>query len=239
MKQIKLYLGTEHPCSYLPGRRANSAYVDPGMELDTRTYSRLAELGFRRSGDMAYRPHCRACKACVPVRIPVERFLPDRSQMRNLRANIDLAAAPRPAEFVEEHYRLFSRYQQARHREGGMGDSSPEDYLGFLGSRWANTSFVEFRAKDKLLAVAVVDRLENGLSAVYTFFDPDCAQRGMGTYVVLWQIGEARRLGLEWLYLGYWIKECRKMNYKSRYRPIEAFVGEHWLRFEKGEKIEF
>jgi arginine-tRNA-protein transferase len=212
--------------------------VDTSLSLDASTYSRLAEQGFRRSGDLVYRPHCLLCAACVPVRIPVARFAPDRSQRRVWRANADLAVNSMPAEFDEEHYRLFRRYLAARHDDGGMADSSPEDYAGFLCSRWADTRFVEFRSAKELLAVAVVDRLETGLSAVYTFFDPGHAERGLGTLAVLWQVGEARRLGLDWLYLGFWIEDCRKMSYKQHFRPLEARIGEQWRRFEKGEKIQ-
>jgi len=237
MKHIRLFRGAEHPCSYLPGLTACSAYADPGLALDVQTYSSLAAQGFRRSGDLVYRPHCAGCKACVPARIAVSRFAPDRSQRRALRDNAGLVATPKPAEFDEEHYRLFQRYLAARHDEGGMADSSPEDYMGFLGSRWADTGFVEFRLEKELLAVAVVDRLEAGLSAAYTFFDPDQAHRGLGTLAVLWQVGEARRLGLAWVYLGFWIAGCRKMNYKDRFRPLQVLVGGQWRSFEKGEKI--
>ena len=238
MRRIRLFSGAGHACSYLPGRDACSAYVDPGLALDAATYASLAAQGFRRSGDLVYRPHCQGCAACVPVRIPVARFAPDRSQQRCLRDNARVAATARPAEFDAAHYRLFRRYLAARHDDGGMADSSPEDYLGFLGSRWADTRFVEFRLEEKLLAVAVMDRLEAGLSAVYTFFDPAQSRLGLGTLAVLWQVGEARRLGLDWLYLGFWVKGCRKMSYKERFRPLQALAAGQWLTFEKGEKIQ-
>jgi arginine-tRNA-protein transferase len=237
MKQIQLFRGAEHPCSYLPGRAACSAYADPGLLLDVSTYSSLAAQGFRRSGDLVYRPHCPSCAACVPARIPVARFALNRSQQRNWRDNADVAVIPKSAEFDAEHYRLYQRYLAARHDDGGMADSSPEEYLGFLASRWADTQFVEFRVDGALLAVAVVDKLDTGLSAVYTFFDPERGERGLGTLAVLWQIAEARRLGLQWLYLGFWIEDCRKMNYKNRFRPMQALLGGRWLTFEKGEKI--
>lgn len=237
MKQIGLMLGDGHSCSYLSGRVARSAYVDTDLELDVPTYSRLAEQGFRRSGDLVYRPHCHACTACVPVRIPVARFSPDRSQLRNLRDNTGLTVIAKPAQFDEEHYRLFQHYLLSRHEDGGMADSSREDYIGFLGSNWADTRFVEFRSDKKLLAVAVVDRLDTGLSAVYTFFDPNQAARGLGTLAVLWQVGEARRLNLKWVYLGFWIDDCRKMNYKERFRPLQARIAGQWREYEKGGKI--
>ena len=202
------------------------------------TYSSLIARGFRRSGDMVYRPDCQHCSACKPVRIPVARFLPNRSQLRTLRLNADLTATPKPAEFAEEHYLLFKRYLAARHDDGGMADSTRQDYIEFVGSSWADTWFVEFRLQGTLVSVAVVDRLVNGLSAVYTFFDPSHAARGLGALAVLWQIGEAKRLRLDWLYLGYWIGACRKMNYKENYRPLEVMLVERWVAFEKGEKID-
>ena len=238
MRQIQLFGGPEHPCSYLPGQFSRSAYVDTRLKLDVPTYSTLAAQGFRRSGDLVYRPHCRSCSACVPMRLPVARFLPNRSQCRTLRINADLAIVPKAADFAEEHYRLFLCYLAARHDDGGMAGSSPQDYIGFLGSSWADTRFVEFRLQGRLVSVAIVDLLANGLSAVYTFFDPAYDERGLGTLAVLWQIEEARRLGLDWLYLGYWIGACRKMNYKDKFRPIEAMIGDRWVPFEKGKKID-
>jgi leucyl-tRNA---protein transferase len=238
LKRIRLFQGPAHACSYLPGRLAQSLYVDTGLILDPVTYSRLAEQGFRRSGDLVYRPDCPGCSACVPVRIPVACFSPNRSQLRNLRDNGEMIAIPKPAVYTDEHYQLFQRYLAARHEDGGMADSSPEDYLGFLASDWAETWFVEFREQERLLAVAVVDRLDTGLSAVYTFFDPAQHERGLGTLAVLWQISEAKRLGLDWVYLGFWIGDCRKMSYKDRFRPLEALLDGEWRVFEKGEKID-
>lgn len=239
MTQIRLFRGPEHVCSYLPGRTARSVYVDTAVSLDVHSYSSLAAQGFRRSGDLVYRPDCRGCAACVPVRIAAAQFAPNRSQTRTLRGNADLSVTVRPAEFDEAHYQLFHRYLLARHEDGGMADSSREDYIGFLGSSWADTHFVEFRRSDKrLLAVAVVDKLKAGLSAVYTFFDPDEERRGLGTLAVLWQVAEARRLGLDWVYLGFWVEGCRKMSYKEHFRPLDAWLGGHWLIHEKGEKIQ-
>lgn len=228
MRRIQLMLGEEHACSYLPGRLARSAYADPSLPMSMGLYSALAEQGFRRSGNWVYRPCCSACSACTPTRLPVARFSPDRSQARSLRRNADLTCRQRPAEFVEEHFQLFQRYQRARHADGGMADAGRKAFMDFLGCAWSDTRFIEFRLGDDLLAVAVVDRLLGGLSAVYTFFDPGQSARGLGVFAVLWQVEEARRLGLDWLYLGYWIRDCRKMAYKSRYRPLEAWVDGVW-----------
>jgi len=203
-------------------------YVAPDLSLGRDTYTALVMNGFRRSGDLVYRPHCRTCQACLPTRIPVEKFRPSRAQRRTWDRNRELAATRKPARYEEEHYRLYLRYLQARHVEGQMSDSSPEDYIGFLGSCWADTEFCEFRADGRLLAVAVMDVLEHGLSAVYTFFDPDQPQRGLGTHAVLWLVEEARRRGLPWVYLGFWIAGCRKMAYKNRFQPLQVLRRRGW-----------
>ncbi|WP_077728042.1 arginyltransferase [Methylocaldum sp. 14B] len=237
MKSIPLYISYEHDCDYLPGRQAQMAYVSPRESLDVDIYSWLATRGFRRSGDMVYRPHCSNCSACVPVRIPVARFRPNRGQRRIQRMNADLEIALKPARFEEAHYRLFLRYLNARHSDGHMAESSAEDYIRFLACGWAETGFYEFKRGDSLLAVAVTDCLADGLSAVYTFFDPDLPALSLGSYAILWQVAETKRRGLDWLYLGFWISSCRKMSYKNSFRPLQALVGEDWVLVEKGENI--
>ncbi len=226
--QAAIYLSHPYPCDYLPNRYAQSLYLPPDTEIDVGRYTTLVANGFRRSGRLIYRPHCPGCRACVPVRIPVARFRPNRSQRRCWRKNRDLTVIDRPAAFHREHYELYRRYIDARHGDGGMADSSPEDYADFLFCDWCDTHFYEFRRQDTLLAVAVVDVLEDGLSAVYTFFDPNQSERGLGTYAILWEIAAARRMNLRWLYLGYWIAQCGKMAYKNRFQPLEYFRGERW-----------
>ena len=231
MTSIPLLRGHEHPCGYLPERTAQSVFVDPAAPMTGELYSALAHSGFRRSGDLVYRPACRGCRACVPVRLAVQDFRPDRSQRRCAARNIDLTAIPSVPAFSEEHYRVFTRYQYDRHGDGSMARMSRREYLEFLGSNWSSTHFVEFRdAPRRLLGVAVVDRLRDGLSAVYTFFNPSAAARSLGTFAVLWQIGETRRLGLPYLYLGYWIAASRKMAYKQRFQPLEALRDGVWCR---------
>jgi len=232
MKSIPFYIGYEHECGYLPGKRARMAYVSPWEKVDNGVYSWLAARGCRRSGDMIYRPHCPNCSACVPVRIPVAQFRPNRGQRRIQRMNADLEVVLKPARFEEPHYRLFKRYLDARHSDGHMAESSAEDYIHFLACNWAETGFCEFRLGERLLAVAVTDGLADGLSAVYTFFDPDLPSRSLGSYAILWQVAEARRRGLDWLYLGFWISDCRKMSYKNSFCPLEALVGEDWVLLE-------
>lgn len=237
LKAIPVRFGPPHACSYLPGREARLAWVDPAWLAIPGVYTALIEHGFRRNGEDVYRPHCGACQACVSVRIPVAEFAPDRSQRRNWRRNADLTARAAAAEFRDEHYRLYLRYQESRHPDGNMARVSAAEYLGFLACEWQDTVFVEFRQGDRLLAVAITDRLADGLSAVYTFFDPDEPQRGLGTYAVLHTIERARAAGLRWCYLGYWVAGSRTMDYKQRFRPLEARVGDRWLSVAAGKAL--
>lgn len=231
-KPPEVFLSMPHPCSYLPGRTATSLFLDPRQPLDSRQYASFMRLGFRRSGDLVYRPHCRECNACIPVRIPVERFRPNRGQKRVWQRNRDLTVSAQPPVFRQEQFDLYRRYQAARHAGGGMDDPDPQKYLNFLGARHIHAVFHEFRLREKLLGVAVTDILPDGLSAVYTFFDPDEKRRALGVHAVLWQIEHARERQLPWLYLGYWIEECPKMSYKGHYRPLEAFLQGHWVRLD-------
>lgn len=230
--RIQFYLTAPYPCSYLEDREARSQVAAPAHLIGQAAYSRLIREGFRRSGHYTYRPHCYGCKLCVPVRIDVGRFESNRSQKRNFRQNRSLTASILPLEFRDEHYELYRRYQRARHAGGGMDLDDREQYMQFLLSSQVDTSLAEFRDGEKLVMVAVVDRIEDGLSAVYTFFDPEMEKRGLGTYAVLWQIELARRLELPYVYLGYWIKESRKMAYKSNYQPLQGLVDGNWTELE-------
>ena len=234
-KPPEVFLSMPHPCSYLSGRTATSLFLDPRQPLDSRQYASFMRLGFRRSGDLVYRPHCRECNACIPVRIPVERFRPNRGQKRVWQRNRDLIVIAQQPVFRQEQFDLYRRYQAARHAGGGMDDPDPQKYLNFLGARHIHTVFHEFRLREKLLGVAVTDILPDGLSAVYTFFDPDEKRRALGVHAVLWQIEHARERQLPWLYLGYWIEECPKMSYKGHYRPLEAFLQGHWVRLDNSK----
>lgn len=236
--RIALYLTPEHDCSYLPDRRARTLFLDPYVRPHPRLLQQLLGQGFRRSGDHVYRPHCPGCHACVAVRIPVVDFKPRRSQRRCDRRNADgVQVRIRPPELDVEHYRLYRRYIGARHPDGSMAEMDETRYLEFLTTRWCDTLFVEFRRGERLMAVAVTDRLPNALSAVYTFFEPRLSAFSPGVYSILWQIDKAQRLGLEHLYLGYWIGESDKMSYKEQYRPLEAWDGRGWRRREAGEAL--
>jgi len=225
---LHFYATPAEACPYLPERQMVSVFADPRADMDMGLYGRLAQLGFRRSGRHVYRHQCPACQACVPLRVPVVGFKANRNQRRVLRRNADLDVTLVKATPREEHFELYRRYVDTRHAGGGMDDPSPEDYWRFIDSGWADTDLVEFRLQGRLLCVAVCDRLPDGLSAVYTFFDPGAAARSLGTHAVLWQISEARRLGLPYAYLGYWIAESEKMAYKASFRPVQGLREGDW-----------
>ncbi|HXH02138.1 MAG TPA: arginyltransferase [Candidatus Competibacteraceae bacterium] len=227
LARLRVFVTIEHPCGYLPGRIARNLLADP-EEVDQDLYQQLAKLGFRRSGGYIYRPFCPECQACRSLRIPSDRFCPNRAQRRTWQRNQDLQVFECEPHFNPEHYLLYERYLRYRHPGGGMDDTSPQQYLSFVRSIWSHTRFYEFRQGERLLAVAVVDHLDDGLSAVYTFYTPDEAARSLGTYAILWQLQEARRLGLPWVYLGYWVEGCRKMDYKTRFQPHQLYQDGNW-----------
>jgi len=228
MISVPLCLTAEHPCSYLDDRLSQSAVVHPDFPLDDVIYTQLIAQGFRRSGDQVYKPHCQGCQACVPTRVPAKSFKPDRKQRRCLRRNENTEVVVKPAEFNERHFDLYRQYQLARHDKTSENKINREDYLHFLSSSWCDTWFVEFLIEGQLAAVAVVDALENALSAVYTFFDPAFDAFSPGVFAVLWQIDAAQKLGLDYVYLGFWIKDCRKMRYKIQYQPLEGLIDQQW-----------
>ena len=195
-------------------------------------YTALSSLGFRRSGDHVYRPHCPNCRDCIPIRLDIARFRPNRSQRRILRMNKNLQLFTQPAEYIAQHYALYRRYIQARHPAGGMDNDDVEQYCRFIQTDGCTTELLELREADELLAVAVTDVFTNGLSAVYTFYAPDKSARSLGTFAILRQIEECRQRNLKWLYLGYWIPDSPKMQYKSNFRPFEYFDGQSWLEKE-------
>lgn len=237
-ESLSLYLSAEHPCGYLPRRQARSLFVDPDARLHPGIYGTLLAYGFRRSGGLVYRPRCDDCQACVPVRVPVARFRPRRSQRRVWKQTPGLQIRERAAIFHPEHYRLYCRYILDRHPDGEMATLSEQRYLAFLTCDWCDTRFVEFRLADgRLLAVAVTDWIPGALSAVYTFFDPDLARLSPGVLAILWQIQAARDQGRTWLYLGYWVAGCRKMRYKTDYRPIQTLRAGRWREWGPGQAV--
>lgn len=232
MISIPLILIPPHACSYLDDQQSQSVFVHPTYPLTTSIYTQLIAQGFRRSGDEVYAPHCPNCAACIPARLAVHDFKPDRSQQRCWRKNSQTTAIIKPAVFEQAHYELYLRYQQIRHTGGNMAESSPDDYIDFLSSSWGNTVFVEFSINNELAGVAIVDQLDNALSAVYTFFDPKFSSYSLGVYAVLWQIDYAKRQHKNFLYLGFWIQACQKMAYKSHYQPLQLFRNKQWLELK-------
>ncbi|MEO7251879.1 MAG: arginyltransferase [Arenimonas sp.] len=228
---IRVYQTVEHACGYWPERVARDLVLDPADPMLPSLYGSALAMGFRRSGNHVYRPHCAGCRSCTPVRIPIARFEPSRSQRRCLARNSDLRVQVVPALRSEERFSLYRRYVGTRHAGGGMDDPSPEDFDGFLACSWSPTVFLEMRLRDTLLAVAVTDALPNALSAVYTFFAPEHAARSLGTFAILSQIEQARREGLEHLYLGFWLDAHPKMHYKKMFRPLEYLAAGQWRDF--------
>lgn len=229
LRTLRFYATPEHDCSYLPDRQARTLFVDPRAAIDRHLYTQLSDLGFRRSGGHIYRPHCEGCQACISVRIPVDAFRPSKTQRRIANRNTDLIVSSSSCVFTEEYYDLYQRYICRRHADGDMYPPSEDQFINFLTEGGIDSCFYEFRTSaGRLLAVAVSDRLDHGLSALYTFYDPDEDKRSLGVYAVLWQIQQARRLELPYLYLGYWVRECRKMNYKIAYSPLEMLKNGEW-----------
>lgn len=229
LKDIRLYTTQPHSCSYLPEERAQTLFIDPDFQIDKSYNSKLSEIGFRRSGAHIYRPNCENCQQCVSCRVLVQHFEPNKRFRKIFRRNSDLQINRVLNISDDEYYLMYKHYITVRHADGDMYPPTRDQYASFLLKQCEGTHYYEMRKQGRLLGLMVVDHLENALSAVYTFYDPLEEKRSLGTFAILWQLQEAKRLGLKHLYLGYWIRDSRKMNYKIEFRPLELLIRQRWL----------
>lgn len=234
LHRLQFYVTTGYNCGYLPNRLAQSLIASPQHLIDANIYSGLIQQGFRRSGKFAYRPHCENCRECVPVRVVLAGFTPNRSQKRAYKQHLNLSTSILPVDFHEEHYLLYAAYQKTRHIPESEGGEKPEQddveqYRNFLCQTNVESVLVEFRRDDQLKMVSVIDIVRDGISAVYTFYDTSDSHTSYGTYNVLWQIEWAKTLNFPYLYLGYWIKDSKKMAYKQNFKPLERLIDGEWL----------
>jgi arginyl-tRNA--protein-N-Asp/Glu arginylyltransferase len=233
LESLEFFQTQNHKCSYLPEQQASTVFLNPNQRIDNTLYSQLAELGFRRSGCHVYKPMCRNCQACIPVRIPVNDFRINRQQRRTKKYNQSLVVRPVDTIDTDEHYTLYQRYINERHVDGDMYPASLDQFQSFLSGKWLSTKYFEFRDEGRLVASSVADVMDNGISAVYTYYDPEITQRSLGIYAILHLIEQARQQQLASVYLGYWIEESPKMRYKSVFKPLEFFSEGKWLRIDK------
>lgn len=229
-KQLRLFSTAPHSCSYLDDMEASTLFIDPSQDITPEDYSYLSERGFRRSGNYIYKPNCSNCHSCISIRIPVKEYKFSRSERRILNKNKDLKVFQSSHIFTEDCYKLYADYICERHSDGDMYPPTQEQYENFLNNGIGCTHYYLFTLEESIKAVAVVDLLRDGLSAIYTFYDPHDDARSLGSLAVLWQIQYAKRLGLDYVYLGYWVKDCQKMNYKTRFKPAEIYFNKRWMQ---------
>ena len=229
VSSIKLFRTSEHPCSYFSDQDATTIFLDPATKISQKLNSALTDKGFRRSGHLLYKPDCNSCKACIACRIPVKKFKSKSSFKRILKINQDIRVDVSSELKLDESYALYESYINHRHLDGDMFPATEKQFSAFILENTDDTIFFKFFDKEKLIAVSVADILQDGLSAVYCFYDPVDKRRSLGTYAILYQIHRVLEQERLYLYLGYWIKNCRKMLYKTRFRPLEMLVNNKWV----------
>jgi len=232
-QRLPVFITEAHPCSYLDDREARTAFVDPSVPISKNLASALNLQGFRRSGRYLYKTSCTNCSACQPLRVDVARFKPNKSQKRNWKKNSDIKTLVKTSIDIDgttrqNYYQLYEQYICTRHNKGDMFPPDKDQFDSFIGQLYPFSKIIEFSIGGNIVMVALCDALEDGYSAIYTFFDPDFRERGLGVYSALWQIEHCSSLGLPYLYMGFWIEACDKMSYKSNYKPNEIFHTNHW-----------
>ena len=231
VQTIKLFLTEPHTCSYLKDKKATTAFVDPNVDIDPHLYTELSDMGFRRSGRYIYAPRCDGCRACIPARLLVNEFRPNRQQRRCNKRNKDLSVWVTSKINESEHYPLYARYITKRHADGDMYPPNRAQFKDFISHLWLNSKMIEVRERGELIAAGVVDILDNGLSAIYTYYSTNKEHnyRSLGTFTLLAEIMLAKHMKLPHVYLGYWIKDSPKMAYKSNYQPLEILSKGEWV----------
>ena len=229
---IRLFETVVDECPYLTDQQSASILVDPEHKVDPQLFAMLSRSGFRRSGEMLYSPKCPSCTACMSVRIPSDRFKPSRGQRRVWRKNLDISVSIEDVSFQQEHFELYLKYQHHRHPDSSMCDEDPAKYIGFINSEFSRSKFLCLHLDDELIGISVIDQFEGGVSAVYTFFDPQYSNRSLGTYAILYLTKLARMRDIPFVYLGYWIEESQKMNYKRKFKPLQGYRDRRWEDLE-------
>lgn len=229
---IRLFETVVDDCPYLSDQRSASILVDPEHKVDPHLFALLSRSGFRRSGEMLYSPKCPTCSACMSVRIPSAQFAPSKSQRRVWRKNADLEVGIEDVSFQQSHFDLYLKYQQHRHPDSSMCDTDPSKYIGFIESDFSRSKFLCLYLEGELIGISVIDQFDGGISAVYTFFDPQHSNRSLGTYAILYLCKLARMREIPFVYLGYWIAESQKMNYKRNFKPLQGYQDRRWVSLD-------